>query len=100
MLHRVILTEIRVHPYPNNPIPINTDHIIKNMEVTYCRVQLTETLQGTFQDVDTFLKGNISDIGQPDRDMLDPYLRMIGSSTKLPFILFSILNCIDNMLFS
>lgn len=68
---RIVLGEIGVHPDSNDPVLINAYMVILHFEITNILIELGKANQSTLEDVDILGEGDVSDVAESNRDMLN-----------------------------
>ena len=67
----VVLGQVRVHPDPDMSSPVYADVFFHYGEIANGVVELFEAEQNTLEDVDVFGEGDVGDVAEADRGVLD-----------------------------
>lgn len=79
----VVLAQVGVHPHLHFPVFVDTDQFFCGLEITDDVVELLEAQEAVAEDVDILWVGDVSDVAQPDRDVLDVYVRTVGVGAEI-----------------
>lgn len=79
----LVQTKISTEPNLDHPLVVNTQHVVKWLELPYLLVQQMEALECPAHQVQTFIKWHIAHITEPDGYPPNVHSQVVGSGAHL-----------------